>query len=127
MSEGRETDNAEEHRKPDRQLAGRPMTMRLADVNGINIAYRVQGEGPPLDPTISLAHNYGYHFVAAGLDQAVLETDDFRLRTRSPVVGRQYVRGWTFCSRLENRPLALLVEVLEELLSVVREITERYK
>jgi pimeloyl-ACP methyl ester carboxylesterase len=48
VSEGRETDNAEEHRKPDRQLAGRPMTMRLADVNGINIAYRVQGEGPPL-------------------------------------------------------------------------------
>jgi len=48
VSEGRETDNTEKHRKPDRLPAGRPMTMRLADVNGINIAYRVQGEGPPL-------------------------------------------------------------------------------
>jgi pimeloyl-ACP methyl ester carboxylesterase len=35
-------------RKPNRLPTGRPMTMRFADVNGINIAYRVQGEGPPL-------------------------------------------------------------------------------
>ena len=48
MNEGRETDNAEKHRKPDRLLAGRPMTMRHADVNGIKIAYGVRGSGPPL-------------------------------------------------------------------------------
>ena len=48
MNERRETDNAEKHRKPDRPLAGRPMTMRHADVNGIKIAYGVRGSGPPL-------------------------------------------------------------------------------
>lgn len=48
MNEGRETDNAERRRKPARPLADRPMTMRHADVNGIQIAYGVHGSGPPL-------------------------------------------------------------------------------
>jgi len=48
VKERRQTDNSEKHRKPDRTLIGRPMRMRHANVNGINIAYRVQGEGPPL-------------------------------------------------------------------------------
>ena len=52
-------------------------------------------------------------------------SEQLRLRARTPVVGRQYVRGRPFHSRLENRPLALLVEVLEELLPIVREIAER--
>jgi 3-oxoadipate enol-lactonase len=48
VNEGRETDNAERRRKPARPLADRPMTMRHADVNGIQIAYGVHGSGPPL-------------------------------------------------------------------------------
>jgi pimeloyl-ACP methyl ester carboxylesterase len=48
VNERRETDIAEKHRKPARPLAGRPMTMRHADVNGIKIAYGVRGSGPPL-------------------------------------------------------------------------------
>jgi pimeloyl-ACP methyl ester carboxylesterase len=48
VNKGRETDNPEKHRKPDRPLDGRPMTMRHADVNGIKIAYAVSGSGPPL-------------------------------------------------------------------------------
>jgi 3-oxoadipate enol-lactonase len=48
VNEWRETDNAERRRKPARPLADRPMTMRHADVNGIQIAYGVQGSGPPL-------------------------------------------------------------------------------
>lgn len=48
MKDGRETDIAGKHRKPDRPLADRPMTMRHADVNGIRIAYGVHGSGPPL-------------------------------------------------------------------------------
>jgi len=48
VNEGRETDNAGKHSKPDRALAGRPMTMRYADINDIKIAYGVHGSGPPL-------------------------------------------------------------------------------
>jgi 3-oxoadipate enol-lactonase len=48
VNEGRETDNAERRRKPARPLADRPMTMRHANVNGIQIAYGVHGSGPPL-------------------------------------------------------------------------------
>ena len=48
MNEGRETDNAENHRKTDRSSAGGPVTMQHADVNGIKIAYGVLGSGPPL-------------------------------------------------------------------------------
>jgi pimeloyl-ACP methyl ester carboxylesterase len=48
VNEVRETDNAEEHRKTDRLLTGRPIAMQYADVNGIKIAYGVRGSGPPL-------------------------------------------------------------------------------
>jgi 3-oxoadipate enol-lactonase len=48
VSEGRETDSSETHRKPDRSRATHPMAMRHADVNGIKIAYGVHGSGPPL-------------------------------------------------------------------------------
>jgi pimeloyl-ACP methyl ester carboxylesterase len=48
VNETRETDNAEQHRKPDRALDRRPVTMQHADVNGIKIAYGVLGSGPPL-------------------------------------------------------------------------------
>jgi pimeloyl-ACP methyl ester carboxylesterase len=43
-----EADNPARHPKADRRLAGRPMKMRYADVNGIKIAYGVRGSGPPL-------------------------------------------------------------------------------
>jgi pimeloyl-ACP methyl ester carboxylesterase len=48
MKERRQTDNSEKHRKPVRTSIGRPTRMQHANVNGIKIAYRVQGEGPPL-------------------------------------------------------------------------------
>ena len=48
MNELRETDNAKQHRNADRRSAGRAVTMRHADVNGIRIAYGVRGSGPPL-------------------------------------------------------------------------------
>jgi pimeloyl-ACP methyl ester carboxylesterase len=48
VSEGSETDNAENHRKTDRLPAGGPVTMQHADVNGIKIAFGVLGSGPPL-------------------------------------------------------------------------------
>jgi pimeloyl-ACP methyl ester carboxylesterase len=48
VKERRQTDNAKRLGKRDRTLVDRSMTMRHANVNGINIAYRVQGEGPPL-------------------------------------------------------------------------------
>jgi pimeloyl-ACP methyl ester carboxylesterase len=48
VNQAREADNAEQHRKPDRPLDSHPMTMQHADVNGIKIAYRVVGSGPPL-------------------------------------------------------------------------------
>jgi 3-oxoadipate enol-lactonase len=43
-----EADNPARHPKADRRLAGRPMKMRYADVNGTKIAYGVRGSGPPL-------------------------------------------------------------------------------
>ena len=48
MNDWRETDSAKEHRKADCSLAGRSVTMRHAQVNGIKIAYDVRGSGPPL-------------------------------------------------------------------------------
>jgi pimeloyl-ACP methyl ester carboxylesterase len=48
VNEARETDNAEQHRQPDRPRAGRPVTMQHADVNGIKVAFGVLGSGPPL-------------------------------------------------------------------------------
>jgi 3-oxoadipate enol-lactonase len=48
VNDGRETDSAKEHRKADCSLAGRSVTMRHAQVNGIKIAYDVRGSGPPL-------------------------------------------------------------------------------
>jgi pimeloyl-ACP methyl ester carboxylesterase len=48
VNDGRETDSAKEHRKADCSLAGRSVTMRHAEVNGIKIAYDVRGSGPPL-------------------------------------------------------------------------------
>src|SRR5439155_23834697 len=49
------------------------------------------------------------------------------LRTRASVVGRKDVGGRAFCSRLENRAFAFLVEVFQKLLSVVREIAQRHE
>src|SRR2546428_12566549 len=54
-------------------------------------------------------------------------SEQLRLRTRAPVVGRKDVGGRAFFSRLENRAFAFLVEVFQELLSVVREIAQRYE
>jgi 3-oxoadipate enol-lactonase len=48
VNDWRETDSAKEHRKADCSLAGRSVTMRHAQVNGIKIAYDVRGSGPPL-------------------------------------------------------------------------------
>ena len=48
MKEAREEDKAEQDRDPDRPLAGRPVAMKHADVNGIKMAYGVLGSGPPL-------------------------------------------------------------------------------
>lgn len=48
MSEGSETDNAENHRKTVRLSASSPVTMQHAAVNGIKISYGVLGSGPPL-------------------------------------------------------------------------------
>jgi pimeloyl-ACP methyl ester carboxylesterase len=48
VNDARETDSTEQHCQPDRPQAGRPVTMRHADVNGIKIAYGVLGAGPPL-------------------------------------------------------------------------------
>ena len=48
MNDARETGGTEQHCQPDRPQAGRPVTMRHADVNGIKIAYGVLGAGPPL-------------------------------------------------------------------------------
>ena len=48
MNALRESDYAEKHRKTDRLLPGRQMTIQYADVNGIKIAYGVRGSGPPL-------------------------------------------------------------------------------
>ncbi len=48
MNNGREADCAIEHRKTDRSMVGRSMTMRHADVNGTKIAYGVRGSGPSL-------------------------------------------------------------------------------
>ncbi len=48
MSQGRNTVDAGDTREPDCRPADRPLPTRRANVNGINIAYRVQGDGPPL-------------------------------------------------------------------------------
>jgi len=48
VNQGRETDHANGDPKADRPLARRPIAMRHADVNGVSIAYRVRGSGPPL-------------------------------------------------------------------------------
>jgi 3-oxoadipate enol-lactonase len=48
VNQAREADNVEQHRKPDRPLDGRPVTMQHADVNGIKVAFGVLGSGPPL-------------------------------------------------------------------------------
>jgi pimeloyl-ACP methyl ester carboxylesterase len=48
VKEAREADKAEQRRDPDRLLAGRPVAMKHADVNGIKMAYGVHGSGPPL-------------------------------------------------------------------------------
>jgi pimeloyl-ACP methyl ester carboxylesterase len=68
VKERRQTDNSEKHRKPDRILIGRPMRMRHANVNGINIAYRVQGEGPPLVLVM------GYRLNSIAWPEAFIET-----------------------------------------------------
>jgi pimeloyl-ACP methyl ester carboxylesterase len=68
VKERRQTDNSEKHRKPDRMLIGRPMRMRHANVNGINIAYRVQGEGPPLVLVM------GYRLNSIAWPEAFIET-----------------------------------------------------
>jgi pimeloyl-ACP methyl ester carboxylesterase len=68
VKERRQTDNAERLRKRDRTLVDRPMTMRHANVNGINIAYRVQGEGPPLVLVM------GYRLSSAAWPEAFVET-----------------------------------------------------
>jgi pimeloyl-ACP methyl ester carboxylesterase len=48
VSQGRNSVDAGNSHEPDCRPAGRPVSTRHADVNGINIAYRVQGDGPPL-------------------------------------------------------------------------------
>jgi pimeloyl-ACP methyl ester carboxylesterase len=48
VNEGRETDDAKNHRQADRRSAGGLMTMRHADINGIKLAFGVLGSGPPL-------------------------------------------------------------------------------
>jgi pimeloyl-ACP methyl ester carboxylesterase len=68
VKERRQTDNAERLRKRDRTLVDRPMTMRHANVNGINIAYRVQGEGPPLVLVM------GYRLSSTAWPEAFVET-----------------------------------------------------
>src|SRR2546425_13134566 len=54
-------------------------------------------------------------------------SEQLGLRPRAPVVGRKDVGGRAFFSRLENRAFAFLVEVFQELLSVVREIAQRHE
>ena len=68
MKERRQTDNAEKHRKPNRTLVDRPMRIRHANVNGIHIAYRVQGEGPPLVLVM------GYRLSSTAWPEAFVET-----------------------------------------------------
>ena len=48
MKERRKADSAEKLQVTDRPLAGRAMTMRHAEVNGIKIAFDIRGSGPPL-------------------------------------------------------------------------------
>ena len=48
MNQGRESDHANDYLAADCPLAGRPMTSRHVDANGIRIAYNVCGSGPPL-------------------------------------------------------------------------------
>jgi pimeloyl-ACP methyl ester carboxylesterase len=48
VSDACESDNAGQHRQPNRVRAERPVTMQHAVVNGVRIAYGVVGSGPPL-------------------------------------------------------------------------------
>ena len=48
MNQGRETGHAGDDPKADRRLAGCPIAMRHAEINGTRIAYGVCGSGPPL-------------------------------------------------------------------------------
>jgi pimeloyl-ACP methyl ester carboxylesterase len=48
VSQGRNTVDTGNTHEPDYRPAGRPMSTQRANVNGINIAYRVEGDGPPL-------------------------------------------------------------------------------
>jgi len=48
VNQQRETGHANDPPKTHRPLAGRPIAMRHADINGTRIAYRVRGSGPPL-------------------------------------------------------------------------------
>jgi len=68
VKERRQTDNAEKHRKPNRTLVDRPMRIRHANVNGIHIAYRVQGGGPALVLVM------GYRLNSAAWPEAFIET-----------------------------------------------------
>ena len=51
--------------------------------------------------------------------------EHFRLRAGTSLVSGKHIRSGTFGARLQNRALALLPEVLEELGAVVGEIAER--
>ena len=53
------------------------------------------------------------------------DAQELRLCAGTPIVGREHVRGRALGARLRHRPLALLIEVLEELPPVVREIAQR--
>jgi 3-oxoadipate enol-lactonase len=68
VKERRQTDNAEKHRKPNRTLVDRPMRIRHANVNGIYIAYPVQGGGPALVLVM------GYQLNSAAWPEAFIET-----------------------------------------------------
>jgi len=47
MKERHKADSAEKPQVKDRPRAGRAITMRYAEVNGIKIAFEIRGCGPP--------------------------------------------------------------------------------